>query len=387
MPLNRMVAVIGSAILAPFTDESRSLEEILYEVSQAALKDAGLDIADIDGVVVASNDQFDGRAISIMAASGSVGGVDRDILSTPSAGEHALVMGVLRVASGQYETQLVVSWSPLEVSSLSEAQRLGADPYFHRALPLDELSAAALQASAILAAAPQAERLARRLSERNHANGRNAYPGAVKAKTEAPSSSQWVRWPLGEGMVSSPVAGAVAVVIASEDYVDCKRATSAVWIRGMGWTTETGFLGDRDLSTAPALSEAARLAYADAGLTDPRSAFDLAELTDVSPYQELLAYEALGLSARTEWEIDIASGRFDRQGELPVNPSGGVTALNPVFCAGLIRIAEAARQVQGKAGRHQLEKAGTALAHAASGFAMMYQTVLVLSDKKDGDLA
>lgn len=134
MALNRRIAVIGSAISAPVTDEAKSLEELLFDVAQAAMRDAGLDADQIDGIVVASNDQFDGRAISIMAASGSVGGVDRDILSTPSAGEHAFVMGVLRVASGQYDTQLVVSWSPVEASSLSEAQRLGADPYFHRAL-------------------------------------------------------------------------------------------------------------------------------------------------------------------------------------------------------------------------------------------------------------
>ncbi len=126
MALNRRIAVIGSAISAPVTDEAKSLEELLFDVAQAAMRDAGLDADQIDGIVVASNDQFDGRAISIMAASGSVGGVDRDILSTPSAGEHAFVMGVLRVASGQYETQLVVSWSPVEASSLSEAQRLGA---------------------------------------------------------------------------------------------------------------------------------------------------------------------------------------------------------------------------------------------------------------------
>ena len=56
----------------------------------------------------------------------------------------------MRIASAQYRTQLVVAWSPTEASSLSEAQRLGADPYFHRALPLDELSAHALQAGALV---------------------------------------------------------------------------------------------------------------------------------------------------------------------------------------------------------------------------------------------
>jgi len=99
MPLKRKTAIVGTAILAQQEGDPRSLEELLYDVVQAALKDAGMVIDDIDGIVVGSNDQYDGRAIAIMMASGSVGGVDRDILSTPSAGEHALVMSTLRVAS------------------------------------------------------------------------------------------------------------------------------------------------------------------------------------------------------------------------------------------------------------------------------------------------
>ena len=107
--------VIGCAIRPVIASRDRSLEEIMYDTGQAALADAGLTIEDVDGIVVASNDQFDGRAIAVMMASGSVGGVDRDILSTPSASEHAFIMAALRVASGQFRVQLIVSWSPTEV--------------------------------------------------------------------------------------------------------------------------------------------------------------------------------------------------------------------------------------------------------------------------------
>jgi acetyl-CoA C-acetyltransferase len=51
-----------------------------------------------------------------------------------------------------------------------------------------------------------------------------------------------------------------------------------------------------------------------------------------------------------------------------------------------MRIAEAARQVMGRAGEHQKPGVDRALAHAASGFAMMYQTVVVL-DKNKGAAA
>ena len=365
--------VIGCAIRPVIASRKRSLEEIMYDISQAALTDAGLTIDDIDGIVVASNDQFDGRAIAVMMASGSVGGVDRDILSTPSASEHAFIMGALRVASGQFQTQLVVSWSPTEVSSMPEAQRLGNDPYFHRALPLDELSAHALQAAAIESAVPGARTAAEAVAAKNRAHGAAAWPDPPIT----PRAGK-LRWPVTPGMTTEPVTGAVAMVLASPDFIRERGLTNVAWVRGMGWATEPSFLGDRDLTTAPALSAAAERAYADAGVNDPATAFDLAEITDATPYAELLAYDALALCSRQDWHSRLAAGHFNRGGALPVNLSGGVLTWNPLFCTGMIRIAEVANQIRGRAGAHQITNARTGLAHAGSGFAMQYQSAIVL---------
>lgn len=369
MGLKVQPGVVGCAIRPVITGRTRSLEEIIYDTAQLALADAGLTIDDIDGICVASNDQFDGRAISVMMASGSVGGVDRDILSTPSAGEHAFILGALRVATGQFRTQLIVSWSPTEVSSMPEAQRLGTDPYFHRALPLDELSAHALQASALEHALPGARRAAEAVAAKNRAHG--------GARPEEGTS----RWPLTPSMTSQPVTGAVALVLASPDFIAERGMKKIAWLQGMGWATEAGFLGDRDLTTAPALEAAARQAYAMAGVTDPAHAFGVAEITDATPYSELLAYEALGLCRRDDWESRTADGSFHVGGRLPVNPSGGVLTYNPVFCTGMIRIAEVAQQVRGRAGAHQIQGVKRGLAHAGSGFAMQYQSAIVFGSE------
>lgn len=377
------IGVIGSAIHAPRDPKQRSLEEAMYAVGRSALLDAGLTIEDIDGIVVAANDQLDGRAISIMMASGSVGGVGRDILSTPSSAEHAFVLGALRIGSGLFRTQLVVAWSPIEVSSTAEALKLGTDPYFHRALPLDELSAAALQATALEAVVPGARDLAVGIVAKNRANGVLAYPD----RTAAPVETAWIksgkplRWPLTEGMVSPPAYGLVALVLADASFIQERGLGSPAWIQGMGWATEPGFLGDRDLARLPSLVEAARQAYRAAGINDPAAAFQLAEVSDASPYQELFAYESLGLCAREKWRE--AESRFGRQGALPVNLSGGALSFNPVFCAGLVAIAEAANQVRGRAGNHQRD-VHRALAHGASGFAMQYNTVVVFGRDREG---
>jgi acetyl-CoA C-acetyltransferase len=371
-------AVIGCAIRPAIKTGDRSLEEIMYDTAQQALADAGLTIEDIDGMVVASNDQFDGRSIAVMMASGPVGGVDRDMLSTPSASEHAFILGALRVASGQYRTHLVVSWSPTEASSLSEAQRLGADPYYHRALPLDELSAHALQASAIEAAVPGARSAAEAIAEKNRRQGARAYPNPPVRPDPGPA-----RWPITPAMTSAPVTGSVGVVLAGADYVAERKIANPAWVRGMGWATEASFLGDRDLSKAPALEAAVKQAYAAPWITDPWT-IDLVEITDATPYSELLAYEALGLCARGDWATRTKDGTFAAGGRLPVNLSGGVLTFNPVFCTGLIRIAEVANQVRGKAGPHQKQGAKLGLAQAGSGFAMQYQSAIVLGSERGG---
>lgn len=374
------VAVVGGAIHAPRNPKQRSLEEAMYAVTQSALLDAGMAIEDVDGIVVGANDQLDGRAISIMMASGSVGGVGRDILSTPSAAEHAFVLGAMRIATGQFRTQLVVAWSPLECTSVADALKLGTDPYFHRALPLDELAASALQATAMEHAMPALREVAIGIVTHNRANGALAYPDRIAGPLEPAwiRASRPLRWPLTAGMVSPPAYGLVALVLAEENFVHERDLDNAAWIHGMGWATEPGFLGDRNLGELPSLVAAAEQAYRSAGIDDPTSAFQLAEVSDATPYQQLMACDALGLCGGEPWGTPSAWDRFGRSGPLPINLSGGALSFNPVYCAGLVSIAEAANQVRGRAGHHQRKDVKRSLAHAASGFAMQYNTVVVL---------
>ena len=237
MPYNVQPAVIGCAILPSVPGDRESLEELIYRASQSALADAGLTIDDIDGIVVGANDQMDGRAISVMAASGSVGGVDREILSTPSGAEHAFVLGALRVATGQFQTQLVVSWSPTEASPLHEVERLAADPYFHRRLPLDELAAAGLQAGAMEHQVPGARQAALAIAEKNRRNGARAYPALAARSGDLGAVT---RWPLREGMVGVPATGAVALVLAWRGMTEAAMSNSLLMI-GQGEGQPHGF--------------------------------------------------------------------------------------------------------------------------------------------------
>jgi acetyl-CoA C-acetyltransferase len=234
----------------------------------------------------------------------------------------------------------------------------------------------------LIAAVPGVADMARAVTEKNRRNGAHAYPDLLRGASAARAS----RWPLQDGMLAEPVTGAVALVLASEAYAR-ERGLDAAWISGMGWATEPSFLGDRNLAEAPALRAAARQAYDEAGITDPVGTVDLAEVADATPFQELLAYEALGLAPRSRWGACVADDLFGPGGKVPVNLSGGALSLNPVYCTGLVRIAEVANQARGRSGRHQRARVRTGLAHAASGFAMQYNTVVVMRSAEQGGAA
>jgi acetyl-CoA C-acetyltransferase len=73
----------------------------------------------------------------------------------------------------------------------------------------------------------------------------------------------------------------------------------------------------------------------------------------------------------------VESGVTGMKGDLPVDPSGGVQATNPIGASGLIRVAEATRQVMGKSGQMQVPNVEMALAHAWGG-AVSLHTLMIL---------
>ena len=68
-------------------------------------------------------------------------------------------------------------------------------------------------------------------------------------------------------------------------------------------------------------------------------------------------------------------------GDLPINPSGGVLSTNPIGASGMIRFAEAAMQVRGDAGAHQVDGARLALGHAYGGASQFFAMWVVGSER------
>ncbi len=86
-------------------------------------------------------------------------------------------------------------------------------------------------------------------------------------------------------------------------------------------------------------------------------------------------------SPEEAWKM-IDADETNLGGKFPVNPSGGVLSSNPIGASGMMRFAEAANQVRGMAGEHQVEGATVALGQAYGG-AAQYFAMWVVGSTQD----
>jgi len=171
------------------------------------------------------------------------------------------------------------------------------------------------------------------------------------------------------------------VIFASEKVIR-KLGRKAAWVRGVGYRGEEYFFGDSDKGLWQSASQAAKQAYDQAGITNPRRDLDVAEVYNPFTFQEMLFYECFGFCGLGESPDLVLKGTFDRKGALPCDPSGGVLCTNPIGATGLIRVAEAALQVMGKAGDHQIPGARLAFSHAMGGVDQFNGVMILGSELK-----
>ncbi|MBU2621737.1 MAG: thiolase family protein, partial [Proteobacteria bacterium] len=173
--------------------------------------------------------------------------------------------------------------------------------------------------------------------------------------------------------------GACAVIMASEDCAEKITATPD-WIWATASRHKYTYLGDVNWGELDSIAEASGEIYKKAGIREPRKEIDIIELYQPYSFAGIIWIEDLGLVEKGKGAEYIASGATDMGGELPINPSGGVIACNPIGATGLIRCAEAALQVMGKAETRQVPDVNFALSTGFGG--CMWSDVLLHGKKK-----
>jgi acetyl-CoA C-acetyltransferase len=113
---------------------------------------------------------------------------------------------------------------------------------------------------------------------------------------------------------------------------------------------------------------AAKKAYEEAGIANPRKEIDVANVHDCFTITEMVIYEDLGFSPRGQAKEDVNAGTFTLGGELPVNTDGGLKCFgHPFGASGLRMMYEIYKQLQDKAGPRQVKNARIGLTHNLAG--------------------
>jgi acetyl-CoA C-acetyltransferase len=160
--------------------------------------------------------------------------------------------------------------------------------------------------------------------------------------------------------------GASAVVVVSDDLAD-SFAGDPVSVTGVGHRTDAVPLADKpSLTATQSARDAAADAYAQAAID--AADVDFAEVHDCFTGAEVMAIEALGLVEDGQGGRAAVEGMTYVDGELPVNPSGGLKAKgHPIGATGTAQIVELTEQLRGEAGQRQVADASTGIAHNLGG--------------------
>jgi acetyl-CoA C-acetyltransferase len=355
--------------------------DLVYEVTRAALEDAGYSLDDIDNVITVSNDFTDGRTISSMAVGEAAGAHDKNISTVEGDGAFGALYGALRTLAG-FRTTLVVAHGKGSEGDQRFISNAMFDPIYQRPLGIESVAASALQANAYMSRFGLREEAFASVVVKNLGNGtRNphAHAGAVLTIDDVMRSRK-LSDPL-KVLDCSPVSDGAAAIIIADTATAPKGRRKPVRIAGFAHCAEEYFLGDRDLANPKALRDATQRAFGMAGIVDPLREIDVVELHDAFSYMEPLWLEGMGFAKPGKGATLPDKGVTQMSGAAPVNPSGGLLSAHAPNVAGLARIVEAVTQIRGEAGARQVFGAKTALAHGVNGPCGQSHCVWILGGK------
>jgi acetyl-CoA C-acetyltransferase len=371
------VAIVGMGCTKFAEHFDKGLDDLLKSAADEAWQSAGMTADDIDAY-------WFGTAQSAMSGIGLARAIkvgDKPITRLENmcaTGSEALRNAAYAVASGAYDVAMAVGGEKVKDSGY---QGLNAFP-----IPTDGTNRTLTAAAMFSMVAPaygkkygidddQVKQVLARIASKNHYNGaRN--PKAQFRKEM--SVEQLCGMPTVAGMLSvfdcAGVAdgAAAAIVVRAEDAH--KYTDHPIYIKALSLVAgDGGTLLDPayDYTTFPEIVRCAADAYAQAGITDPRSELAMAEVHDCFTPTELVLMEDLGFAPRGSAWKEVLDGAFDLHGDLPVNPDGGLKSFgHPVGASGLRMHYEAWLQLRGQAGDdRQIDASrGKALIHNLGGY-------------------
>jgi len=350
------VAIVGMGCTRFAEHWDKGADDLLIDAAKDAIASAGVTLADIDAFWLGTmGSGFAGITLS-KPLKLDYKPVTR-VENFCATGSEAFRNACYAVASGAYDLAMAIGVEKLKDSGFSGLTGTR---------PVGDGTDAALTAPAtfsFLAPAyahkygvdPQEMKdVMTRIAWKNHQNGarnpRAQFQKEVSKETIA--NSPLMAGQLGVFDCSGVSDGSAAAIICRVE--DAHRYTDApLYVKGLSFVAgpAAGPIDpDYDYTTFEEVVRSAQDAYQQAGITDPRAQLAMAEVHDCFTPTELVLMEDLGFAERgTAWK-EVLAGTFDLDGELPVNPDGGLKSFgHPIGASGLRMLFECWLQLRRQA--------------------------------------
>ncbi len=408
--MKRNVAIISVGYNGRFVSKRPdvNIPELIQPAVTNALGKTRLKPEDIDAYVVGNMHTFEGVNQPHLWASEHFNGNMKPVMRIATGGTTGASVyqaAYYHVASGLYDVVMAIGWEKQDEGDsqvglmgilLPEAFSLfhfGPDTSTDRGIAGlgggGSTGGAAFQAMSYLAKANAGIEHIDRVAAMMRSNAaKNPYahlqqPGCTEADI---AKTPIISYPLRFGHTCPTSCGAIAMILVSEEKAKKFGLTDRIaWIKGLGSGTSDATTGNliEGQITDPAEQQickiVAKKVYSMAGIKDPKKDIQMAEVYSGFSHQDLMWPERLGLVEEGASPKMLDKGAFAIDGEIPINPSGGVTSTNAIGASAMVRVGEAALQVMGLAeGGHQVQrKIENVVAHGWGGL-FQFVTVTVL---------
>ena len=394
--MSERVAIVGIGETAGKRRRTEvSQVELVNEAARAALQDAGLTIKDIDAVITGNMEFFEGAAFPDQWLVEGAGSYLKSGLRVNAAGDTGATIftsAVAHAASGLFGTVLAIGFEKQDEGAYGGIGMRSEDPFFNIAggsgRAIGSMWSTAI--SVLNRKSANEEQVARVRVKEADCGRRNPYAHLkLNLTVQDVMNSEVVIAPLRFLHICSTSVSSCAVILAPEQ--SAKKITSKpVWVKdyecvhggmqprmGEPWLC-AGLVYPTGPQFRWGVEQAVIRLYKRNGISNPRQAFGVIESYSPSTWHEVDYYEAVKLCEPGQaWKLIEEQATWPN-GDIPVDPSGGVVCTNAIGATGLHRVAEAALQIRGDAGERQVNmKTGMAMAYAMG--ADQFGTVIILN--------
>jgi acetyl-CoA C-acetyltransferase len=389
---NRNVAIVGIGQTEYSSHkEYQNQPEMINEAVRAALADANMTLDDVECIVHGNMELFESihqPDLWHVLGSGSYGRNEFRITTGGTTGATIVCAADNLVASGMYDVVMAIGFEKLqEAGSTTAGITNMADALWYRHKQTGALTSA--EANLVIEEfGPERARKAamkhRIMMDKNatlNPRAHRRFGLEYEQLEDLMNTSPPLVGELRLIHMCSQSDGACVLIFACEEKAK-KISTHPVWIRDHIAIHKEEMVANNYAYERPETSHhtAARKLFARNGISDPVEYFDVFEMYDPSSWWGMDWIREFLLLEGDEHIKMIENGDLNIDGKLPLNPSGGVTSANPIGATAMARPAEAALQIRGDAGPHQIKKE---VKHAlASGFGGTMWTVLIMLEKE-----